>query len=82
MLIMDENLTQPNGELAFNTTNKPKITNSNTDLAEKPSVEPRKEQIGADNGSPSQENMTPKWQKANVETYEERVAARTAVLNE
>ncbi|KAM2566838.1 hypothetical protein TB1_009290 [Malus domestica] len=82
MLIMDENLTQPNGELAFNTTNDPKITNSNTDSAENPSVEPRKERIGADNGSPSQENMTPKWPKAYVEPYKERVAARTAVLNE
>ncbi|CAN6576167.1 unnamed protein product [Malus baccata var. baccata] len=82
MLIMDENLTQPNGELAFNATNKPKITNSNTDSAEKPSVEPRKEQIGADNGSPSQENMNPKWPKAYVESYEKQVAARTAVLNE
>ncbi|KAB2630536.1 hypothetical protein D8674_008055 [Pyrus ussuriensis x Pyrus communis] len=82
MLIIDENLTQPNDELAFNRTNEPKITNSNTDLAEKPSVEPRKERIGAEYGSPSQENMTPKWPKAYVEPYEERVAARTAVLNE
>ncbi|KAM1798892.1 hypothetical protein ACFX12_032916 [Malus domestica] len=82
MLIVDENLTQPNDELAFNITNEPTITSSNTDPAEKPLVEPWKEQIGARNGSPSQENVTPKWPNAYVEPYEEQFAARAAVLNE
>lgn len=57
MMIVAENLTQPEEQLAFSVNNEPAIAHSDANPAEKPLMEPHNAQIDANNIASSQGNL-------------------------